>query len=241
MQSERLSAAGILVGGIAHQLNNPLTGVLGFSQLLLRNNAVEGKVRQSAERIHEEALRAKQIVANLLSFARHRRPKLDRVDLNAVIRGTLEAMGEELSRQAIDVTALLAADLPSISADRLQLRQLFTSLFNHALHAMGNGTGAARKALKVWTLRNERGQVEVRVADNGPGVPPELRRQVFDLLLGADESRDSPIAALSMAFAIVQDHHGEILVTETEPPPGATFVIQLPVADPAGAPASGAS
>ncbi len=238
LQSERLSAAGILVGGIAHQLNNPLTGVLGFSQLLLRNSAVEGKVRQSAERIHEEALRAKQIVASLLRFARHRTPKLEPVDLNAVIRGTLDSMGEELGRHAIAVSAQLNSELPSIQADRLQLRQLFTSLFTHAVRAMQNGHGREPKSLQVSTGRNERGRVEIRVADNGPGVPPELRRQLFDPLLGADDDRESPLAALSMAFAIVQDHRGEILVTESEPPPGATFVIELPLStgsDPAPA------
>ncbi len=229
VQSERLSAAAILVGGIAHQLNNPLTGVLGFSQLLLRNPGVEGKVRASIERIHEEALRAKQIVGRLLAFARHRRPRLELVDLNAIVRGTLDGAADELRRAGVVVDLALARDLPATAADRLQLRQAFTSLVTHATRST-NGDGAPRPShMRVTTALNERGRIEIRFADDGPGVSAELRRSIFDPPMHDGAEHDSQSLGLSMAFAIVQDHHGELFVTESEPSPGATFVVELPV------------
>ncbi|MBK7977336.1 MAG: PAS domain-containing protein [Deltaproteobacteria bacterium] len=233
VQSERLSAAGILVGGIAHQLNNPLTGVLGFAQLLLRNAAVEGKVRSSVERIHAEALRAKQIVGSLLAFARHRRPRLEPIDLNAVLSGTVESALDELNRAGITVETSLSPEVPITTADRLQLRQVFTSLIEHAAATMNGASAADGRRLRISTSLNERDRVEIRIADTGPGVPAELRRTIFDPPVGEAEEAGRSMWGLSMAFAVVQDHQGEIFVTESEPPPGATFVIELPVrADP---------
>ncbi|MFN7955063.1 MAG: PAS domain-containing protein [bacterium] len=229
VQSERLSAAAILVGGIAHQLNNPLTGVLGFSQLLLRNPAVEGKVRGSIERIHEEALRAKQIVGRLLAFARHRRPRLEAIDVNAIVRGTLDGAADELKRAGVSVELSLARELPSTTADRLQLRQAFTSLVTHAARALHGEGRVGPGCIRVSTALNERGRIEIRFADDGPGVPGELRRSIFDPPMHDGAESDSQSLGLSMAFAIVQDHQGELFVTESEPPPGATFVIELPV------------
>ncbi len=229
VQSERLSAAAILVGGIAHQLNNPLTGVLGFSQLLLRNAAVEGKVRASIERIHEEALRAKQIVGRLLAFARHRRPRLELIDVNAIVRGALDGAADELRRAGVVVDLALAHELPPTTADRLQLRQAFTSLVTHAARSRNGMSEAGPARIRVTTALNERGRIEIRFADDGPGIAPELRRSIFDPPMHDGAEHDAQSLGLSMAFAIVQDHQGELFVTESEPPPGATFVVELPV------------
>ncbi len=224
LQSEKMIAVGQLVAGVAHEINNPLTGVIGYAQLLMARD-IDDQTKKDAEGICHEAERATRIVRHLLSFARKYQPERKTVDINAVLRETIELKEYELRVNNIHVEAALDDGLPLTAADPHQLQQVFLNLINNAEQAMREDRGTG--LLKVSTQAID-GKIRISFVDNGPGVPEDIRGRIFDPFFTTKEVGKGTGLGLSVCYGVAQDHGGRIWV-EPSPDRGATIIMELPV------------
>jgi signal transduction histidine kinase len=221
-----------MVSGIAHELNNPLAGILAFSQLLLNSDPDEPELRDGLRTIHREAERAAKIVGNLLRFARQRATERALTDVSQALLDTLELRRYALRTHQIDLVTAVDLSLPPIWADRFQLEQVFLNLLTNAEHALKGHEGAKR--LSVATRRD--GDVlVVTVADTGPGIPPELMPHLLEPFFTTKPVGVGTGLGLSISDGIVREHGGRMRV-ESAPGAGATFHVELPITAPPGQP-----
>lgn len=234
-QTEKLAALGQLVSGIAHELSNPLTSILGYAQLLL--GARSGPERQvDLRRVYQEAERARRIVNNLLLFARESKPERQPVDLNEIVERTLALRGYELAVENIRLETELAPHLPPVLVDAHQIQQVLLNLLVNAeqaiLHSHAEGAeGRASGHIHIRThARSDR--VLLEVADDGPGIPSEAEARIFDPFFTTKPMGQGTGLGLSIAYGIVREHGGRIYVHRERPRSfhsGATLVVELPV------------
>jgi signal transduction histidine kinase len=234
VQSEKLASLGLLVAGAAHEINNPLTAILGYSDLLVEDPSIEERPHHLAEKIREQARRTKTLVTNLLSFARQvPREQRSLLDINTIVSSSLQLRRLELRGKKIRVELRTGVGLPAVRGDANQLLQVFFNIINNAVDAMeevGSGT------LTVRTLY-ERGDVLILFSDTGPGMREP--RLVFDPFYTTKPVGKGTGLGLSICYGLVQDHDGQI-TCYNRPEGGATFRIALPgvpVATPLRAPA----
>jgi two-component system NtrC family sensor kinase len=221
-QSEKMSALGSLLAGVAHELNNPLSIVVG--QALMLEEDGSGELAQRAARIRAAAERCGRIVKSFLAMARQRGPEKQPVDLNRAVRAALELVAYGIRSAGIEVTADLAGDLPAFSADPDQLGQLIANLIVNAQQALKDVPQP--RQLRIQT-RYKRAQIRLVISDNGPGIPAELRPRVFEPFFTTKPVGSGTGIGLSICHAIVSAHGGSIEIGET-PGGGATFLIRLP-------------
>jgi signal transduction histidine kinase/CheY-like chemotaxis protein len=224
-QSEKMASVGQLVSGVAHELNNPLTGIMGFAQLLLMRN-LEPEAHREAETIFTEAERASKIVQNLLSFARRRRPEKVRLDLNSLIVRALELWEYGHHMTGIEVRRDLADDLPLCLADPQQIQQVLLNVLTNAAQAIAS---AGREGVITVRTTAASGYVRTVISDNGPGVPPEHLRRVFDPFFTTKPPGEGTGLGLTITYGIIEEHNGRITV-ESPPGGGAVITIDLPAA-----------
>ncbi|MBW1997541.1 MAG: cache domain-containing protein [Deltaproteobacteria bacterium] len=223
MRSEKLSSIGRLAAGIAHEINNPLTSVLTFSSLLLRKAPDDQKERLGI--IVQETTRCREIVKNLLNFARQSEPKKELSNLNQIIEAAFSLIKNQLyvNERRIDVVKELAC-LPEIHIDPNQMLEVFVNIMINAVDAMPEGG-----TLRVTTGVSEDGAfVEARVSDTGIGIPEENINDIFDPFFTTKEAGKGTGLGLAVAYGIVERHKGRIDV-ESEVNKGTTFIIKLPV------------
>lgn len=223
-QTEKLAAIGEMLSGAAHELNNPLTTIIGFSELLQDAN-VPDQVREDLQRIYRQAKRGSRIVQNLLTFARQSRLQMAEVDINALLEQTLEILETQLEDSAIEVILELDEQLPRTLADGERLQQVFLNLITNALQAMMETHGGGRLRLSTQTTL---AGIQVAVQDNGPGIPPELLRRIFDPFFTTKGTGEGTGLGLSICYGICREHGGRIWV-ESALGYGATFYVELPV------------
>ncbi|MDR7606850.1 MAG: ATP-binding protein [Armatimonadota bacterium] len=224
VQAEKLSAVGELVAGVAHELNNPLTSVLGYAQLLESDPALPEDLRGYAGIVVREADRARQIIHSLLTFARPQPVEREVLDVNPVVRRALEAF-----RWDVGEVVLVPRFYPDplwVRANAVQLQQVFTNIVQNALQAMGSGPGT----LRVRTDRVGDCAV-VEFADTGPGIPPEYLGRVFDPFFTTKKLGEGTGLGLSISYGIVRDHGGTIRA-HNRPEGGACFTVELPLCEP---------
>ena len=226
MQSEKLSVMGELLSGVAHELNNPLTGVIGYAQLLMNQSSAE-PLRRNLERIQEEAQRCHKIVQNLLGFARQRRAEKVKVELNRVLDETLDLRSYQMRVDNIWVVKDFHPDLPLVEGDPHQLQQVFINLVTNAHQAL---VSAGRGGVLTVTTRPRRGHVEIRLADNGPGIPEEIRTKIFEPFFTTKGVGQGTGLGLSICHGIIQDHAGRLSVS-SQPGVETAFVIELPTGE----------
>lgn len=233
LQTEKMAALGQLVSGIAHELNNPLTAIMGYTQLLLGHGLQPGQFEE-AKKVFQEAERARRIVKNLLYFARETRPERTRVQLNEIVERTLALRSYELKVENIVVECQLAPDLPETMADPYQLQQVVLNLLVNAEQALLEARGHGHVWIRTHSLPDNR--ISLEVSDDGPGVSPEIVSRVFDPFFTTKPSGIGTGLGLSIVYGIVQQHDGEVLL-ENVSGGGAKFIVELPVlAVPKGAP-----
>jgi signal transduction histidine kinase len=226
VQSEKLAALGELVAGVAHELNNPLTSVIGYAQLLESGELGPEEAQRAVGIVLQEADRARRIVQNLLTFARRRTHERNPVDINAAIEQTVALRRYELERSGVEFVLQLAPDLPKIYGDLFQLQQVFLNVINNAAQAMPEGRGR----LEIRTTHRD-GRVVIEIADTGTGIPPEYLHRIFDPFFTTKDVGQGTGLGLSISYGIVRDHGGEIYA-ENRPEGGARFTIELPVESP---------
>ncbi|NQW09167.1 MAG: PAS domain S-box protein [Alphaproteobacteria bacterium] len=224
-QSEKLSALGELLAGISHELNNPLSVVVGQT-MLMRETATDPKTAERARKIGEAAERCARIIRTFLAMARQQPAKTKAVDMNAVIEQVLEVTGYTLRSAEIDVSLELSDNTPPILADGDQINQVLTNLTINAHHALADAPRPRR--LRLMT-RYDRGKNEVvlSVVDNGCGVPAAVASRVFEPFFTTREVGQGTGLGLAISHRIVEAHGGRIKMEET-PGGGATFVLRFP-------------
>jgi PAS domain S-box-containing protein len=231
IQSEKMSAIGQLVSGVAHELNNPLAGISAFAQLLLSEKRFPPDQRTAAEMIYAEARRASRIVQNLLTFARQHKPERTPTSVNQVLDDTLELRGYELRVRGIDVERDYDEQVPETMADAHQLQQVFLNLITNAEQAMERSE-RDKQRLTVRT-RVAGDVIRIEVEDTGPGIPPNLLERIFNPFFTTKPTGSGTGLGLSISLGIVREHEGRIWA-ENAPQGGARFVIELPLVVPRG-------
>jgi signal transduction histidine kinase len=225
-QSEKLSVIGEFVAGVAHELNNPLASVYGFAQLLHRpDSATDAKHDHYVERILHESQRCHKIVQNLLSFARQSPPERTSINLNDLVRSSLEILQYQLRASNIEVVTEIDEQLPAVVGDSHQLQQVFVNIINNARQAIESYRSSGM--LRIGTAVRD-GRVRVSFKDNGPGVSGEHIKRMFTPFFTTKEVGKGTGLGLSLCYGIVNEHSGTITVSSTFGE-GATFVIELPV------------
>ncbi len=224
-QSEKLNALGSLLAGVAHELNNPLSVVVGQATMLA-DAAADPKTVERAEKIRRAADRCARIVRSFLSLARRKTPEMTAVQFNAVVEMAVELLSYQLRTADVNLTLELAPDLPPLLADADQLNQVVTNLVHNALQALGEVPRPRR--LTLSTRYGGNGSLHFSVADNGPGVPLDLRTRVFEPFFTTKSPGAGTGIGLSLCLGIVASHGGAIRVEET-PGGGATFIVELPL------------
>jgi two-component system NtrC family sensor kinase len=229
IQSEKMSAIGQLVSGVAHELNNPLAGISAFAQLLLAEKRFPPDQRTAAETIYSEARRASRIVQNLLTFARQHKAEKVPTAINQVLDDTLELRGYELRVRGIDVRREYDESIPETMADAHQLQQVFLNLITNAEQAMEQRDGHHHR-LTVRTRRNAEA-IRIEVEDTGAGIPANLIERIFNPFFTTKPTGSGTGLGLSISLGIVREHEGRIWA-ENPPQTGARFVVELPITTP---------
>jgi signal transduction histidine kinase len=222
VQSEKLVSLGQLAAGAAHEINNPLTAILGFSDLLADDMTLPEKARNTASKIREQARRTKTLVGNLLSFARQVPAERTLLDINTVATNAVQLRGLDLRSGKSRIEMQLESVLPGVRGDGNQLMQVFFNIVNNAIDAMeATGNGGV---LTVKTTR-DRGNVIILFSDTGPGLKEPHR--VFDPFYTTKPVGKGTGLGLSICFGIVQEHAGKIFCYN-RPEGGAVFRVELP-------------
>jgi len=224
VQTEKMAALGQLVSGIAHELNNPLTSIMGYAQLTL--GRVPETLNNEVRTIFAEAERARRIVKNLLFFARQAQPERTRVDLNEIVERTVALRGYELKIENIAIRCELAADLPATLADPHQLQQVMLNLLVNAEQAILESRG--RGSIHVCTRKTAESRLRVEVSDDGPGVPPQIASRIFDPFFTTKPPGLGTGLGLSIVYGIVEQHGGDVAF-ENQSGGGAKFTVEIPL------------
>lgn len=224
MVTDRLASVGELAAGIAHELNNPLTGVIGFSELLLEKN-IPDEIKEDIAIIHHEAMRAAEVVKKLLTFARKHTPSKQPVNINSIIASVLGLRAYEHKVSNIKVINRFATDLPDIVADSFQLQQVFLNIIINAEYAMEE---AHKRGIMTIITEKEGNIVRVIFADDGPGISKDNMGRVFDPFFTTKEVGKGTGLGLSICHGIITEHSGRIYA-QSESGKGATFMVELPV------------
>lgn len=223
MKSERLAMVGRLAAGVAHEINNPLGGILLFSRLLLQKAPSEGIMRDNLERIEKDAKRCQGIVQGLLDFARQREPKIETLQLNDMLEQTIHLFENQPLFHNIEIVKKYQSDLPVLFADPAQIQQVCVNIIMNAVDAM-DGEGILTIATKS---SHKDDYVEIRFTDTGNGIPSDKLDRVFEPFFTTKEVGHGTGLGLSISYGIIQKHGGTIKVL-SQVGQGSSFVVILP-------------
>lgn len=225
-QADKLASVGRLAAGIAHEINNPLTGVLTYASLMAKRLPEGDPNAEDVEVIVRETKRCRAIIKELLDFARPAPPSRRPTDLNEVVRHSLAVVMNQLSLNHINLALDLAQDLPEAYADGNQVQQIAVNLLLNAADVVQPGTGQIRLATRVF----DDAYVELQVTDNGSGIAPEDLPHLFEPFFSTKGNRGTGLG-LAVTWGIVESHGGSIDV-QTELGKGTTFSIRIPILNP---------
>jgi PAS domain S-box-containing protein len=224
--SEKMATIGRLVSGVAHEVNNPLAAILGFTDLLLENPAMPQSAKEDLQIILQETQRTKDIVQDLLSFARQRPVQRELVQVNSVLRQTIKLRSYDFASHGVEVSEHFDENLMPALGDSQQLQQVFLNILNNAYDAVQEA--GQRGHIDLRTER--RGEmIEIKFTDNGTGLTDPER--IFDPFYTTKQAAKGTGLGLSICYGIVRAHGGEILCWNNEDDRGSTFVVRVPVAN----------
>jgi len=224
MMTDRLASLGELASGTAHELNNPLTSIIGFSQLIMERE-VPDDIREDLKLINTEAQRAANVTKNLLTFARKHAPVKQLSQINSIIEDVLTLRAYEHKANNIEVVKRLHPDLPEMMVDYFQMQQVFMNIIINAEYFM---TAAHKKGTLTITTKRQNSSVVVSFADDGPGIPPENLKRIFDPFFTTKETGKGTGLGLSICHGIVTEHGGQIYA-RSQFGNGAAILVGLPV------------
>ncbi|MCK4659197.1 MAG: cache domain-containing protein [Phycisphaerae bacterium] len=223
-RQQRLASGGQLAAGVAHEINNPLGGILTFSSLVLEELPEDSHMHEDMQEIVRQAIRCRKIVTELLEFSRQREAQMTSASINEVVSRTLALLEKQALFYDINLTRKFDPDMPMTVVDESQMQQVFMNIILNAVDAMSE-----RGDLTIETgHKTAKKQVWVRISDTGCGIPPEIREAIFDPFFTTKDPGKGTGLGLAVACRIVQDHGGRTEV-ESELGKGTTFTISLPV------------
>ena len=222
--ASRLASVGEMASGIAHEINNPLTSVIGFSQLLMEGD-IPADIKEDVSIIYKEAQRAAGVAKNLLTFARKQAPAKQSTNMNSIIDGVLKLRAYEHRVNNIQVDSQLAPDLPEVMADYSQLQQVFINIIINAESAMIEAHRGGNLTITTQRVNNS---VRASFTDDGPGIAKENLNRIFDPFFTTKEVGKGTGLGLSVCHGIVAEHGGR-MYARSKLGKGATFVVELPV------------
>lgn len=236
VQAQKMDALGQLVSGVAHELNNPLSAIVAFSQLIRSDPSLPEELRRDADTLYQEADRTRRIVQNLLDFARQRPPERHPTRLDALVRTVLELQAYNLTAGRIDVDVDIPSTLPSVPIDRSQLQQVLLNLTRNAMQSIATVRDHGRISIVGRAIeggpsgRSIRPLIRLTISDDGPGVAEDHRERLFLPFFSTKPPGEGTGLGLPVSFGIVAAHGGQL---RFEPGPdgvGATFIVELPIA-----------
>jgi two-component system NtrC family sensor kinase len=229
-QAEKLTAIGLLAGGIAHELNNPLGNIIGYATLLLQDkqSGLGPEHRGKLEIIVEQAKKGSEIIRGLLDFSRQSVPSFSNVPLHEIIKKTIRNLQTRISAQKIKIDTELAQK-PIVRADPLQIELVVLNLLLNSIQAF-EGIDRKNKAISIMAGR-ENDYIQVRIADNGPGIPEDILPGIFDPFFTTKPIGKGVGLGLSICSGIIKEHKGSIRVS-SEIGKGTEFIFTLPAAEP---------
>jgi len=226
IQAEKLAAMGQMLAGVAHELNNPLTAILGVTELLRERPGADDSTKRQLELTHRQARRAARIVQNLLEFSRPASPQKKPLDLNNILERTLQLHEHSLRRNNIQVDSRLPGELPGVIGDANQLIQVFLNLITNAEQAIREVRDSGRIQIRAGRNGN---QLTITVQDDGVGIRPEALPRIFDPFYTTKRPGGGTGLGLSICMSIIREHGGNI-EADTFPAGGSAFTIYLPIA-----------
>jgi signal transduction histidine kinase len=225
LQSEKLASIGELASGIAHELNNPMAGIIGYSEFLLDAPGIPEESRKDVERIHKEAVRCSKIIQNLLTFARRHKPQKGEISVNDVIEVTTDMIEYEFRVNNVALKKDYEKNLKYVVGDSYQLQQVFLNIVNNAFYFLKDKPGARYIALAT---RNTENGVRVTIKNNGPRISAESIGKIFDPFFTTKDVGKGTGLGLSVSHGIIKSHQGHIGVANVED--GVVFTVDLPSA-----------
>ena len=229
VQAQKMEAIGLLVAGVAHELNNPLASIVAFSQLIRTDPKLPADLRSQADLLVQEANRTRAIVQNLLDFARQRPPERVETELRPLIESVLGLQSYVFTRNRLQVEVSIPEDLPLLWMDRSQMQQVLINLTVNAAQAIHEAGRPGTIGIEASSGTDASGPtVRIAISDDGPGVPPEMVDRLFVPFVTTKPPGQGTGLGLSVSFGIVASHGGT-LRHQPNPAGGATFVIELPV------------
>jgi signal transduction histidine kinase len=232
IQSAKMAAFGQLGAGIAHEVKNPLAGILGYAQLAMRKVGKEDTTYKHLAIIEKEARRCQIIIESLLRFARQEPTEYSIVDLNRIVDEGIAIVDHQLTIHRVNIEKRLSP-VPAMRGDANQLQQVLMNLLINAQQALEPDGGTVRVATRVCN-----GFLELRVSDTGPGIPPEIQPKIFEPFFTTKPAGKGTGLGLSVTYGIVRDHKGDIRI-ESEPGQGTTFVLTFPADEALGSAEAG--
>src|SRR5213594_908361 len=219
-----MSAIGQLIAGVAHDLNNPLASVVGFSDFLAELGDIPPQFAEPLQVIRQEAERAATIVKNLLSFARSQEGERKRQPIGSILESTLALLRNQLMANKVEATLEAEPGLPDVEVNGNQIKQVFVNLINNANQAIASDAPSGR----IWVAaKPQRDGVAVSITDSGPGMTEEIAAHVFEPFFTTKSEGEGTGLGLSICQGIVTEHGGRITL-ESSPGAGATFTVELP-------------
>lgn len=229
VQAAKLAAIGELASNVAHEINNPLTSIMGYAELI-REETDLTSIMRDIDIISKESLRARNIVQQLLEFARKRPLELREIKPDELLKETVDLVRVQLKNARIKIVEEYGS-LPSIMGDANQLKQVFLNIINNAVHSMSDNGGV----LTIATTGAEN-HVQIAIEDNGHGIPPEILPKIFEPFFTTKRDKGTGLG-LSITYKIIESHNGKIDI-KSEVGTGTTFTLALPLYVPKKSPAS---
>ncbi|MBA7527721.1 Adaptive-response sensory-kinase SasA [subsurface metagenome] len=224
-EAERLAMIGQLAAGVAHEINNPLTGIILYCDIVLKSMPEDDVKRKNLEKINHEAMRCKSIVKGLLDFARHKKPETKEASVNQTLETTLSLVKNQPLFHNINLKNDLDQSLPLIKIDAGQIQQVFMNIIMNAVEAMD---GKGDLSIKSQLSEDEK-YIEISFTDTGPGIKSEYLKRIFEpFFTTKDASHGGVGIGLAISYRIIRNHNGRVDVT-SEMRKGTTFTIKLPV------------
>ena len=224
IQSEKLASLGKLAAGIAHEINNPLGGILIYSHLLLEDTSKKSPHYENLKKIVKETSRCKDIVRGLLEFARPKEPEMTLININDAVDRSLAIVEGQTIFQNITLDKTYASDLPKIVADESQLQQVFMNIIINAAEAMD---GKGKLSLRT-SMNTDRTHIEIKISDTGHGIKEEDKKRLFEPFFSTKEVGKGTGLGLAISYSIIQKHQGTIEV-ESQEGKGSAFIVKLPI------------
>lgn len=225
VHTEKLAAIGRLVAGVAHELNNPLTSVIGYSQLALESPGDQEEMRHRLSTIFEQAQRCSRIVKDLLIFARRKNLELQQVNLCELLDESVDGLSIEFNKMDVKVLRNYSQEPVHLRADPQSIKEVFTNILSNSCDALEKVERERRIEISVSKLD---GKVRISFSDNGPGIPKKIVNKIFDPFFTTKDVGKGTGLGLSLSYGIVKKHGGDLTV-QSEVGQGASFIIELPV------------